>query len=111
MTALVTDRLEVRALLGHAALCFTLASGLGFIVAGLAGLDLKTFVTMSAMVQDLLGLVCVCASFIILWCSPDGPSRWRPFIVSTETAEVIFGAAATVIVFGGIVAVTVFCLG
>lgn len=111
MAALAIDRSEVRPLLNHIGLCFTVASGLGFIAAGLAGFDLNAFVTLSRIGQGIIAVCCIASCFAILWCSPDGPDRWRPFIVSSRAAETIFGLAATVIALGGIAAVVVVWLG
>ncbi len=111
MTALAFDRSEVRPLLNHVALCLTVASSLGFIAAGLAGLDLNAFVTLSRIGQAVIAISCIASCFAILWCSPDGPDRWRPFIVSSWAAETIFGLAATVIALGGIAAVVGVWLG
>lgn len=107
MSAFAIDRSEVRPLLNHVALCLTVASGLGFIAGGLAGLDLNPFVALSRLAQGAIAAICIASCFTILWCSPDGPDRWRPFIVSPRVAEAIFGGAATVIALGGISAVTV----
>jgi hypothetical protein len=104
MTALAINRFETPALLNHTALCVTLAGGLGFIAAGLIGLDAKGFVALSKTAHAALALVCITACFAIVWCSADGPDRWRPFIVSREAAERIFGGAAGLIVLGGIAA-------
>jgi hypothetical protein len=111
MTVLAINRFEARTLLSHTALCITLAGGLGFIAAGLAGLDLKGFVILSKIAHFAIAFACISACFAILWCSADGPDRWRPFIISPEAAEAIFGAAAVVILLGGIVATTAFYLG
>jgi hypothetical protein len=108
MTVLAINRVEARTLLSHTALCITLAGGLGFIAAGLAGLDLEGFVTLTKIAHYAIALVCILACFAILWCSADGPDRWRPFIISPEAAESIFGAAAVIILLGGILAVTAF---
>jgi hypothetical protein len=110
MTIPAINRLEARTLLSHTALCITLAGGLGFIAAGLASLDLQGFVTLSKIAHFAIAIVCISACFAILWCSADGPDRWRPVVVSPEAAESIFGAAAIIILLGGIVAVTAFYL-
>jgi uncharacterized membrane protein len=96
---------ELRALLNHTALCFALASGLGFIGGGLAGLDIKAFVALSAIANYAIAVICITLSFTILWCSADGPPRWRPFVISRELAESLFGGAASFILLGGVVAV------
>jgi hypothetical protein len=111
MSVLPVDRSEVRPLLSHVGLCLTVASGLGFVAGGLAGLDLKAFVTLSRVAQGAIAVICIASCFAIFWCAPDGPDRWRPFIVSSKAAEVIFGLAATVIALGGIAAVIVVWLG
>ncbi|HZK90682.1 MAG TPA: hypothetical protein VFC56_11090 [Stellaceae bacterium] len=95
---------ELRALLSHTALCFALASGLGFIGGGLAGLDIKPFVALSAIANYGIAFICIALSFAILWCSAEGPPRWRPFVISRELAESLFGGAASFIVLGGVVA-------
>ena len=107
MSALAIDRSEVRPLLNHVGLCLTVASGLGFIAAGFAGLDLNSFVALSQFGQAAIAVICIAACFAILWCSPDGPDRWRPFIVSSRAAEAIFGLAATIIALGGMAAIVV----
>jgi len=104
MTVLAIDRSEVRPLLHHTALCLTVAGGLGFIAAGLAGFDLKAFMALSDLAQAAIALVCVTACFAIFWCSSDGPDRWRPFVISRRVTEGIFGSAATVIFLGGMAA-------
>jgi len=48
--------------------------------------------------------VCITTSFTIYWWSPNGPRRWRPFIISSKLAESLFGSAAGVIVFSGVAA-------
>jgi hypothetical protein len=88
-----------RALLHHTALCFAVAGALGFLGGGLAGL--KHFTDLSLIARYAMVLACVSSSFAIFWCSPDGPRRWRPFVISRQLAEGLFGAAAGVIVFGG----------
>jgi hypothetical protein len=110
MTHLAINRLEMPALLIHAAVCVTLAAALGFIAAGLIGLDLKGFVALSKIAHTALALICITACFAIVWCSPEGPDRWRPFIVSREAGESIFGGAASLIVLGGIAAAMAFFL-
>ena len=94
---------EQRALLSHTALCFVVAGALGFLGGGLAGM--MHFVHLSTIIRYAMVLVCIMMSFTIFWCSPNGPSRWRPFIISSELAESLFGGAAGVIVFGGVAAV------
>ena len=106
MFATTDDRSEVRALLEHAALCLALGSALGFISGGFAALELDAFVALSKIVHYSIALVCIAASFAILWCAPDGPQRWRPFVVPRKAAEFIFGSAAFVIVLGGAAALT-----
>lgn len=95
---------ELRSLLNHTALCFAVASGLGFIGGGLAGLDMKPFVSLSTIANYAIAFICIVLSFTVLWCSADGPPRWRPFVISRGFAESLFGAAASVIVLGGAVA-------
>jgi hypothetical protein len=95
---------EFRALLNHTALCFALASGLGVVGGGLAGLDIKAFVALSTIAGYAIALICIVLSFSVLWCSADGPPRWRPFVISRELAESLFGGAASFIVLGGLVA-------
>lgn len=111
MTALAIDRSEVRPLLNHVGLSLTVASGLGFIAGGLAGLDLGAFVALSRFAQGAIAVICITSCFAILWCAPDGPDRWRPFIVSRRAAEAIFGLAATIIALGGVAAIVVAWLG
>jgi hypothetical protein len=101
MTILAIDEFEARALLKHTALCVTLAGALGLIAAGLTGVD-----PLSKIVHAAVAFVCMAGCFAILWCTADGPDRWRPFIISHETAEGIFGGAAGVIVLEGIAAAT-----
>lgn len=95
---------ELRSLLNHTALCFAVASGLGFIGGGLAGLDMKPFVSLSTIANYAIAVICIVLSFSLLWCSADGPARWRPFVISRELVESLFGAAASMIVLGGVVA-------
>ena len=102
MHEFVDHGVEQRALLSHTALCFVVAGALGFLGGGVAGL--MHFVHLSTITRYAMVLVCTMTSFMIFWCSPNGPSRWRPFIVSSELAESLFGGAAGVIVFGGIAA-------
>jgi hypothetical protein len=105
MTVLAINRSEeTPTLLSHTALCVTLAGALGFIAAGLIGLDLKGFAMLSIIANVVMAFVCLTACFALVWCSPEGPDRWRPFIISREAAESIFGGAATFIVLGGIAA-------
>lgn len=111
MTVFPMDRSEVRPLLNHTALCLSVAGGLGFVAAGLAGLDLIAFGALSQLGQDAIAVVCIVTCFAILWCSPDGPDRWRPFIVSSRVTESIFGGAATIIALGGMAAVVAVWLG
>ena len=95
----VDDGIEQRALLGHVAVCFVVAGALGFLGGGLAGLvhfDHPSTAARYAMVS-----ACIATSFAIFWCSPNGPYRWRPFVISSKFAESLFGAAAGVVVFGG----------
>ncbi len=102
MHEFVDSRAEQRALLGRTALCFVMAGAVGFIGGGLAGLT--HFVDLSAIARHAMVAVCIATSFTIFWCSPNGPNRWRPFIISSEIAENLFGGAAGVIVIGGIAA-------
>jgi len=111
MSVLAVDRSEMRPLLNHVALCLTVASGLGFVAGGLAGLDINVFVALSWLAQGAIAVICIASCFAILWCSPDGPDRWRPFIVSSRVAEAIFGGAATIIALGGVSAILVVWLG
>lgn len=102
MHEFVDDRVEHRALLSQTALCFVVAGALGFIAGGLAGL--MHFVHLSTIARYAMVSVCIMTSFTIFWCSPNGPRRWRPFIISSELAESLFGGAAGVIVFSGVAA-------
>jgi hypothetical protein len=105
MTVLATNQSEMPPLLSHTALCVTLAGALGFIAVGLLmGLDFKGFAMLSIIANVVMAFVCLTACFALVWCSPEGPDRWRPFIISREAAESIFGGAATFIVLGGIAA-------
>jgi hypothetical protein len=104
MAIAAADISDDRALLRHAALCFTVASGLGFIAGALAGIEVGVFVTLSKMTNYALAGACILLSFCILWCAPNGPPRWRPFILNEGAAEFIFGCSATVIVVGGLTA-------
>ena len=99
MQEFVDDSVEQRALLGHVALCFVVAGALGFLGGGFAGA--VHFAHPSTVIRYLMVSVCVTTSFVIFWCSPNGPSRWRPFIISSKLAERIFSGAAGVILFGG----------
>lgn len=99
---LVDDGMEQRALLGHVALCFIVAGALGFLGGGLAGM--MHFDQPSVIARYALVALCIASSFTIFWCSPHGPSRWRPFIISSRLAESLFGGAAGVIVFSGVAA-------
>jgi hypothetical protein len=105
MAVLAIDRSEVRPLLNHVALCLTVGGSLGLVAAVFAGLDLYAFMAFSCLVQGIITVACIASSFAIFWCSPDGPDRWRPFIVSHRVTEAIFGTAATIIVLGGMAAV------
>jgi hypothetical protein len=111
MTVFAFDRSEVRSLLHHTALCLTVAGGLGFVAAGFAGLDLSAFVALSRLGQGAIAVICIATCFAILWCSPDGPDRWRPFILSSRITEGLFGSAATIIALGGIAATVVVWFG
>ncbi len=93
-----------RALLQHVALCFEVASGLGFIAAAINGFELDAFVGLSRTAHYPLAILCIAACFLILWCAPDGPERWRPFVLPDEAREFIFGCAALVILLGGLAA-------
>ena len=96
----VDNRVEQRGLLGHVALCFVVAGALGFLGGGLAGL--MHFTYPSTVARYAMVSVCITTSFTIFWCSPNGPHRWRPFIISSKLAESLFGGAAGVIVFSGV---------
>jgi hypothetical protein len=102
MQEFVDDGVEQRALLGHVALCFVVAGALGFLGGGLAGL--MHLAHPSAVARYAMMLVCITLSFTIFWCSPNGPRRWRPFVISAQLAESLFGSAAGVIVFSGVAA-------
>jgi hypothetical protein len=102
MHEFVDNRLEQRALLGHVALCFVVTGALGFLGGGLAGL--MHFAHPSTVARYVLVSICITTSFTIFWCSPNGPPRWRPFIISSKLAEGLFGGAAGVIVFSGVAA-------
>jgi hypothetical protein len=102
MYEFVDNRVERRALLGHVALCFVVAGALGFLGGGLAGL--MHFAHPSTVARYVMVSVCITTSFTIFWCSPNGPRRWRPFIISSKLAESLFGCAAGVIVFSGVAA-------
>jgi hypothetical protein len=102
MHEFVGNLAEQRVLLGRTALCFVMAGALGFLGGGLAGL--MHFVDLSTIARYAMVSLCIATSFVIFWCSPNGPSRWRPFIISSELAESLFGGAAGVIVFGGVAA-------
>ena len=108
MTVPVIDPSEPPSLLSHTALCLTLASALGLITAALIGLDLEGFALLSMIANVVMAVVCLMACFALVWCSPNGPDRWRPFIVSRKAGEGIFGGAASLIVLGGAVAAMVF---
>ena len=108
MTVPVIDPSEPPTLLSHTALCLVLASALGFITAAVIGLNLEGFAVLSMIAEFALCLVCLTACFALVWCSPNGPERWRPFIVSRKAGEGIFGGAASLIVLGGAVAAMVF---
>jgi hypothetical protein len=102
MHEFVDARVEQRALLGHVALCFVVAGALGFLGGGLAGL--MHFAHPSTVARYAGVALCSIVSFAIFWCSPNGPERWRPFIISNKLAESVFGSAAGIIVFSGIAA-------
>ena len=104
MAQAAADLSSDRALLRHAALCFEVASGLGFIAAAINGFELDAFIGLSRTAHYPLAIICVAACFLILWCAPDGPHRWRPFILREDAREFIFGSAATIIVLGGVAA-------
>ena len=104
MVRAAADRSSDRALLQHAALCFEVASGLGFIAAAINGFGLDAFFGLPRTAHYPLAIICVAACFLILWCAPDGPDRWRPFVLADEAREFIFGAAATVILLAGLAA-------
>ena len=109
MTVLAINRSEeTPTLLSHTALCLTLASALGLITAALIGLDLEGFAVLSIIANVVMAFVCLTACFAIVWCSPEGPDRWRPFIISRQAGEGIFGGAASLIVLGGAAAAMVF---
>jgi hypothetical protein len=101
----IDSRIEQRALLGHVALCFVVAGALGFLGGGLAGL--MHFADPSAAARYAMMSVCIATSFMIFWCSPNGPSRWRPFTISSKLAEGLFGGAAGIIVFSSVAALLV----
>ena len=94
-----------RAVLRHTALCFAVAGALGFLGGGLAGMT--HFTDLPIIARYAMVLLCMSTCFAIFWCTPDGPERWRPFVISREAAEGVFGGAAGVIVFGGLAAVVV----
>ena len=97
------------AILSHTALCLTLAGALGFIAVGLLmGLDFKGFAMLSIIANVVMAFVCLTACFAIVWCSPEGPDRWRPFIISRKDGEGILGGVASLIVLGGAAAAMVF---
>jgi hypothetical protein len=102
MHEFVDNQAEQRALLGRTALCFVVAGALGFLGGGLAGV--MHFVDLSTVARYAMVSVCIMTSVTIFWCSPNGPSRWRPFIISSELAESLYGGAAGVIVFGAVAA-------
>jgi|SRR5579862_1549818 len=102
MYELVDNSAEQRALLGHVALCFVVAGALGFLAGGLAGM--MHFAHPSTIARYAMMSLCVATSFTIFWCSPNGPTRWRPFVISSMLAESLFGVAAGVIVFSGVAA-------
>jgi hypothetical protein len=108
MTVPVIDPSEPPTLLSHTALCLTLASALGLITAALIGLDLEGFALLSMIANVVMAVVCLMACFALVWCSPNGPDRWRPFIISRQAGEGIFGGAASLIVLGGAAAAMVF---
>ncbi|HTW53234.1 MAG TPA: hypothetical protein VME45_15190 [Stellaceae bacterium] len=105
MDECVDNRVEQRALLGHVALCFVVAGALGFLGGGLAGM--MHFADPSAAARYVMVSVCMATSVTIFWCSPNGPSRWRPFIISSKLAEGLFGGAAGIIVFSSVAALLV----
>jgi hypothetical protein len=92
------NRAEQRALLSHTALCLVVAGALGFLGGGVAGL---MHFAPSTIARYAIVSVCIAACLAIFWCTPDGPRRWRPFIISSKLAERIFSGAAGVILFGG----------
>jgi hypothetical protein len=100
MHEIVDDGVEQRALLGRVALCFVVAGALGFLGGGLAGLMHLAHPSMVA--RYAMVSACITSSFTIFWCSPNGPSRWRPFIISSQLAESLFGSAAGIIVFSSV---------
>ena len=108
MTVPVIDPSEPPSLLSHTALCLTLASALGFITAGLISLDLEGFALLSMIANVVMAVVCLMACFALVWCSPNGPDRWRPFIISRKAGDGIFGGSASLIVLGGVAAAMVF---
>lgn len=104
----IDNRVEQRALLGHVALCFVVAGALGFLGGGLAGL--MHFGDPSATTRYAMVAICIATCFAIFWCSPNGPSRWRPFIISSKLAEGLFGGAAGIILFSSVAALLVAAL-
>jgi hypothetical protein len=105
MEGCVDNMMEQRALLAHVALCFVVAGALGFLGGGLAGM--MHFADPSAAARYAMVSICIVSSFTIFWCSPNGPSRWRPFILSSKLAEGLFGGAAGIIVFSSVAALLV----
>ena len=95
-------------ILSHTALCLTLAGALGFITVGIIGLDLEGFAVLSIIANVVMALVCLTTCFALVWCSPEGPDRWRPFTISRKAGEGIFGGAASLIILGGAAAAMVF---
>jgi hypothetical protein len=93
-------------LLSFTTTVLAIALALGFIGGAFAGLVLMTF--LSAPNSLHYGLVAVFAFivFAAVWCSEDGPPRWRPIVIaddrlknmSTTTVSVLiaFGAVALV---------------
>jgi hypothetical protein len=102
MHDVVDNREEQRALLGHVALCFVVTGALGFLGGGMAGL--MHLPPPSTIARYAMVSLCIATSFTIFWCSPNGPLRWRPFIISSKLAESLFGGAAGVVVFSGVAA-------
>jgi hypothetical protein len=105
MTTLRSDGDLVR----FTAMSLAIALALGFIGGAFAALGL-TSVTSSPHSLHY-GLVAMFAAvvFAAVWCSEDGPARWRPTQISDERLKNFSTTAVSVLVAAGAVALIINC--
>ncbi|MBV8778504.1 MAG: hypothetical protein JO258_15005 [Alphaproteobacteria bacterium] len=94
-------------LAGFTATILAIAMALGFIGAAFAGLELRSFLDASPHVNFGLVVVFTAVVFAAVWCSQDGPPRWRPIVLSDRRLKSMSASVLHTLIGIGAVALVI----